>query len=98
MPSLKEAVVTQPRPKSICAETSSASVLDLGAMPASCVKPSGTPERSRGDAGDVQAQRAGDIEGQAAQQRLALAGVIGQRQGPGGRAGIEMETVQPLVC
>ena len=37
--------MTQPRPKSICAEISSAAVVDLGVRPLSRVKPSGMPER-----------------------------------------------------
>ena len=49
------------------------------------------------DGRNIQAQRARRIEGNAAQQRFALAGVIGQRQGAGRRAGIELETVQPLA-
>ena len=62
----------------------------------------GQPQRHagalRGDGGEVQAQRAGNIQRHAAQQRLALAGVIGQRQRAGGRGSIEMEPVQPLIA
>ena len=47
MPSLKEAVVTQPRPEiHMRRHAVSAWVLALGAMPAALPKPSGTPERS----------------------------------------------------
>ena len=49
------------------------------------------------DGRNIQAQRARRIEGNAAQQRFALAGVIGQRQGTGRRAGVEFETIQALA-
>src|SRR5436190_21118974 len=44
-PSLNDAVVTQPWPKSMCAETPSAAVLVLGVIAASRARPKGRPLR-----------------------------------------------------